>query len=175
MAKPQTTNQTAEPVAGLPQMPAAFGLKPRKHYLPWEHARTRLEKSRNYWIVSAGKDGRPHAMPVWGFWMDDTLYFGTARQTRKWRNLAGNPNVVVHLESGDDVVIIEGIAREVDLANKPLIDRMKKLSEKKYGMFMPPDPKAHVVVAVKPRVALAWSESGMQDTATRWVFPKSGS
>src|SRR5438128_11769 len=115
MPKSKTANASpasrAEPKADLPVMPAEFGLKPRETYLPWKHAVERLEGSRIYWICTAGADRRPHAMPVWGFWIDDTLYFGTGRDTRKARNLAQNPAVVVHLESGDDMVVIEGTAR----------------------------------------------------------------
>ena len=159
---------TAEPKAGLPAF-KDYGLKPRKQYLPWKHATERLEKSRSYWIVTAGGDGRPHAMPVWGFWLDDTLYFGTGRKSRKWRNLEANPRIVVHLESGDDVVIVEGTAREVRLS-KSDIARLKPISQKKYGMWMPPNPKENVLVAVKPRKAFAWTEKDFPNNATRWVF-----
>jgi predicted TIM-barrel fold metal-dependent hydrolase len=37
--------------------------------LPWSWADTRLSSSRNFWIVTASRDARPHAMPVWGVWM----------------------------------------------------------------------------------------------------------
>ncbi len=163
---------TSQPLADLPIMPADFGLKPRKSYLPWSHAVERLEKARNYWIVTATPDGTPHAMPVWGFFIDNALYWGTGRETRKWRNLARNPRVVVHLESGDDVIIVEGEAQEVLEANEPeLFAKLKAASQKKYGMWMPLDPKKHVAVRVIPRKVLAWSEQGMPDTATRWRFP----
>src|SRR5437016_13514736 len=120
-----TRANTAEPKAGLPAFPKDYGLKPRKEYLPWKHATERLQKSRNYWIVTAGRDGRPHAMPVWGFWFAGTLYFGTGRGSRKWRNLHSNPRIVVHLESGDDVVILEGTAREVSLSERETIAKLK--------------------------------------------------
>src|SRR5215468_11807454 len=75
-----------EPVGlqvGLPHVPSLYGLKPRKQYLPWSHARERLEGSRNYWICTTRPDGRPHSIPVWGFFVDDVLYFGTAKLSRK--------------------------------------------------------------------------------------------
>jgi hypothetical protein len=84
-----------EPTATLPKMAPEFGLKPRADYLPWSYAVGKLEKARNYWRKGA-------------------IYFGTARDSRKWRNLAANPNIVIHLESGEDVVI-EGIAREITI------------------------------------------------------------
>ena len=167
---PNTEARTAEPIAGLPRMAAEFGLKPRQRYLPWSHAASRLEESRNYWIVTVGRGGEPHAMPVWGFWRNGAIYFGTARDSRKWRNLEANPKVVVHLESGDDVVVVEGVAREV--TDKQEIAALSPLSEKKYGMWMPLDPKKHVAVAVNPRKVFAWSEKNIQATATKWFFPR---
>src|SRR5437868_6624995 len=85
--------------------------------LVWDWVDVQMEKSRNYWIASSGTDGKPHAAPVWGVWMDGALYFSTSPTSRKARNLSANPDVVVHLESGDDVVILEGrIEHEHDLA-----------------------------------------------------------
>jgi nitroimidazol reductase NimA-like FMN-containing flavoprotein (pyridoxamine 5'-phosphate oxidase superfamily) len=165
---PNIESRATEPVAGLPRMAAEFGLKPRKRYLPWSHAASRLEESRNYWIVTVGRSGEPHAMPVWGFWCNGAIYFGTARDSRKWRNLEANPKVVVHLESGDDVVVVEGVAREV--TDKEEIAALRPLSEKKYGMWMPLDPKKHVAIAVNPRKVFAWSEKNIQATATKWFF-----
>jgi len=106
--------------ASLPDVPAMYGLKPRKQYLPFGHAEERLAKARNYWICTTRPDGRPHSIPVWGFWIDGAVYFGTARTSRKARNLVHTPAVSIHLESGDDVVILEGTAVEVDISNKAI-------------------------------------------------------
>src|SRR2546425_1061199 len=81
--------------------------------LPWSWAVERLLAARNYWICSTRPDGPPHAAPVWGLWLDDAVWFSTDRASRKGRNLLASPTVVVHLESGDDVVILEGEAELV--------------------------------------------------------------
>jgi hypothetical protein len=47
-------------------------------------------------------------MPVWGLWMDGRFIFSTDPATRKARNFQANPRVVIHLESADDVVVLEG-------------------------------------------------------------------
>jgi hypothetical protein len=60
------------------------------------------------WLGTTRPDDRPHVMPVWGVWIDDIVYFGTAPDSVKALNLASNPAAVVHLESGNDVVIVEG-------------------------------------------------------------------
>ncbi|MBI5103510.1 MAG: pyridoxamine 5'-phosphate oxidase family protein [Solirubrobacterales bacterium] len=76
--------------------------------LTWAHVDRHLRNSRNYWLATVRDDGRPHAMPVWGVWDGRALWFGTSPTSVKGRNLRRDPRAVVHLESGDDVVILEG-------------------------------------------------------------------
>jgi len=153
---------------GLPRVPPIYGLKPRKEYLPWTHVRKRLANARNYWICTARPDGRPHSIPVWGFFFDDTLYFGTGRSTRKARNLAHNPAVSVHLESGDDVVIVEGRVEAVHDSDKATFGKLDSASKAKYKMPLMTIPEETVIYAVRPRVVLAWTEKGFPKDATRW-------
>lgn len=164
--------QPADPAGcrvGLPNVPPMYGLKPRKQYLPFSHAAERLAKSRNYWICTSRPDGRPHSIPVWGFWIDGALYFGTARSSRKARNLAQNTAVSIHLDSGDDVVILEGVAVEVDLTNKSMRKKLDQASRAKYKMPMIVMPEA-MLYSVRPRVVLAWTEKDFPNNATRWEF-----
>jgi len=157
--------------AGLPDVPAMYGLKKRKEYLPFSHAEERLEKSRNYWISTSRPDGRPHSIPVWGFWMDGVLYFGTARASRKARNLAHNPAVSIHLESGDDVVILEGAVVEVDLSDKSTFKKIDSASRAKYQMPLMISPET-ILYSVRPKRVLAWTEKDFPNDATRWSFDK---
>lgn len=129
--------------------------------LPWSHVTERMAKPRNYWLATAGKDGRPHSMPSWGVWVDETFYFGGGGWTRKARNIAANPAVVIHLESGDDVVIFEGTAEEI--TDKALQTRIDDAYEAKYGIR-----HGTPVWALRPRVVFAWTK--FPDTTTRWVF-----
>jgi len=159
-------------LVGLPHIPANYGLKARKHYLPFSHAEERLTKSRNYWICTSRPDGRPHSIPVWGFWIDGAVYFGTARSSRKARNLAQNAAVSIHLDSGDDVVILEGNVVEVDLTDKPTFKKLDAASRAKYKMPLMVMPES-VFYAVRPRVVLAWTEKDFPHNATRWEFDSS--
>jgi general stress protein 26 len=154
---------------GLPHVPSMYGLKPRMQYLPFSHAEARLTNSRNYWICTARPDGRPHSIPVWGFWVDGALFFGTARASRKARNLAQNPAVSIHLESGDDVIILEGNAVEVDLTDKSRLPPLDAASRAKYKMPLMATPEV-VLYSVRPRVVLAWTENNFPNNATRWQF-----
>ena len=155
--------------AGLPHVPPMYRLKPRKHYLPFSHAEARLAQSRNYWICTSRPDGRPHSIPVWGFWIDGALYFGTGRSSRKARNLAYNAAVSIHLDSGDDVVILEGNAVEIDLSDKSQLKKLDAASRAKYKMPMVVGPE-NVLYSVRPRVVLAWTEKDFPNNATRWQF-----
>lgn len=91
---------------------------------------------------------------MWGVWLDDMLCFGTDRFSRKARNLAVNPALTVHLESGDDAVILEGVAEE--MTDPALLARFAEAYEAKYRW--------------RPDVAFAWRESDFPHTATRWDF-----
>ena len=95
-----------------PSMPDGYGVPDTDEgLLDWSWAVERLESALNYWFATTRPDGRPHAMPAWAVWLDGGLYFEGSPLTRRARNLAANPAVVVHLESGDEVVILEGEAR----------------------------------------------------------------
>jgi PPOX class probable F420-dependent enzyme len=74
--------------------------------------RSRLKNELVIWIVTAGKDRRPHAVPVW-FWWDGKTFLIYAVPGQKTRNVRENPYVELHLnsdEAGNDVVRIEGKA-----------------------------------------------------------------
>ena len=155
------------PQATRPHMPG-YGIQPAAKgagLLPWDFVEERMSKSMNYWIASTRPDGRPHATPVWGFWHAGVFYFGTGDESQKARNFAANPAVSVHLESGDEAVILEGVVVRVDDgAIKQAID---KASKKKYGMgIMGSSPLFQLHV----QRAFAWREQDFPTSATRWVF-----
>ncbi|MCI0440370.1 MAG: pyridoxamine 5'-phosphate oxidase family protein [Chloroflexi bacterium] len=158
-------------VASRPDMPKGYGILDAasgKGLLPWSWVDERMAKSRSYWIATTRPDGRPHVMPVWGVWLDGTLYFGTMRGSRKGRNLAANPEIVAHLESGDEAVIIEGIAEEV--SDGALLKRVYEVYSEKYSFEASAGDEATVTYALRPRLAMAWLESDFPSTATRWRF-----
>jgi len=165
----QAPAQPADGKVGLPQVPPLYGLKTPHQYLPFRHAERRLATARNYWICTVRPDGRPHSIPVWGFWLDGCLYFGTARSSRKARNLASNPALSIHLESGDDVIILEGQAVEVDLTHKPTLRKLDAASRAKYKMPIMIVPES-ILYRVRPRMVLAWTEKDFPTNATRWTF-----
>ncbi|MET0937756.1 MAG: pyridoxamine 5'-phosphate oxidase family protein [Gaiellaceae bacterium] len=52
----------------------------------WQWAVERLEVARNYWLATTKADGSPHAMPVWGLWLDGVVLFSTSPDSIKARN-----------------------------------------------------------------------------------------
>lgn len=150
-------------------MPKGYGISTGTGgMVAWADVETRLRKSKNYWIVTSRPDGRPHAMPVWGVWVNGAVCFGTERTSRKARNLAKNPALVVHLESGDSVVILEGTAREITASSE--IAAVDGAFLKKYRMKLTDVPGELFIVALKPRVAFGWQERSFPRSATRWQF-----
>ena len=168
-------NTQREPKAGRPLMPKDYGVpEGDEGALPWGWAVERLEQARNYWFGTSRPDGRPHAMPAWAVWLDGALYFEGSPETRRARNIAANPAVVVHLESGDEVVILEGEAREASPPERELARRLAEAFAAKYGQshdYRPgPDQWDNGGLwALRPSVAFAWSE--FPKNATRWRFP----
>ena len=106
---------------------------------------------------------------MWGFFVDDVLYFGTAKSSRKAKNLSHNPAVSIHLDSGDDVVIVEGKAVEVARADREIIAKLDAASKIKYKMPLMIVPES-VLYAVRPRIVLSWTEKDFPNNATRWEF-----
>jgi len=126
--------------------------------LPWSWAEERLVSAHNYWIATSG----PHASPVWALWRDGAVVFSCSPRSRKARELARDPRVVVHLESGDEVVIVEGEVQRV-VADAVLVDEY----ERKYAHRADPGEGWYRVV---PRRVLAWTEPGYPRDATRFDF-----
>jgi pyridoxamine 5'-phosphate oxidase-like protein len=162
------------PEAARPSFPGVYGIHDDEAgLLPWNWAAERLARARNYWVTTTTPAGSPHAMPVWGVWLDDAFYFSTSPHSRKARNLASNPATVVHLESGDDVVILEGHAAQV--TDGALLGRLSEDYSHKYELAVSFSVDGRPLFALRPQVAYAWQERDYPATATRFEFPTPGS
>src|SRR5262245_41139706 len=146
-----------EPRASRPHAPG-YGIAEGdtgEGLLPWSWAVERLERARNYFLSTTRPDGRPHAMVIWGIWVENIFYFSTGRDSRKARNLAANPNCVVCPEKAEEAVIVEGVADEVK--DKKLIGRLDKIYQSKYEWKL--DPKLGPIYAVRPTIAFGFIET----------------
>src|SRR5580700_11827425 len=126
--------------------------------MTWTEVAERLSAARNYWLGSTTASGAPHAAPVWGAVTGETLYLYSERSTVKARNLAIDPRVVVHLESGEDVLIVHGLAEdlgppaEVPSVVAALAAKYTRPQDRQY--LPDADPGFDVVYALRPRSAL---------------------
>lgn len=163
---------TRQPDPSRPHVPG-YGIPGTEEgMLPWSYVQERMQAALNYWISTANAKGQPHATPVWGVWVEDTLYFDGSPKTRRGREMAANPLVSVHLEDGSQVVILEGKVHELkqsplELRQKVAAEYTAKYSQRGYS----PDPgtwEQGGLYAFHPQLVFAWTQFP-QDT-TRWQF-----
>ncbi len=110
-----------------------------------------------------------------GVVVDDGLYFYTERDTVKARNLRADPRVVIHLESGDDVVIVRGTA---ELLGAPR-DRpdliaafAAKYSDPSDVQYVPAETDLlNEFYAVRPATAMLWLLDAYDSSQRRWTAP----
>ena len=79
------------------------------------HARTleRLETEQVAWLGTIGRDGYPHAVPIWFLWQDGRALIMSEPETAKVRNIRANDRVLLHLEAGADgeqLNVLPGVA-----------------------------------------------------------------
>lgn len=160
-----------QPKISRPRFPPGY-LENPKTLLDWEQVEARLAAAKNYWLSSVRPDGRPHSVPKWGVWVQNCFYFDGSPETRHARNIAHNPFVSVHLESGDNVVILEGTARAVEKPAPQLAALVARAYSDKYavhGYAPAPDQwNEGGLFEVTPRCVLAWTK--FTDDPTKFEF-----
>ncbi len=145
--------------------------------LPWSWADEHLTSSRNFWVVTASSNARPHAMPVWGVWLSDVERFGfsCAPRSRKARNIRDNPQIVIAPDNTVECVSVEGHAREISGADVDpyVVAYVRKYEEDPVkqaalGDFM----RAHTIFEMAPERAfgIIEREDEFAQRATRWVW-----
>ena len=63
-----------QPRAAAAKLPEGYNDTGEETPLDWAPVNERLEQSRHFWFSTADAGGRPHARPIWGAWIDNTLY-----------------------------------------------------------------------------------------------------
>lgn len=171
---PTEPSTSEEPTPSRPHMPG-YGLpEGSEGLMPWSWAEQRLEGSHNYWLATVRPDGRPHLMVIWGLWRGGVFYFSTGSQSRKARNLEGNPHCVIGTERSHEAVVVEGVAekvREVALLEELLPRYQHKYDYDMSAMQADILALREPIFAVRPSVAFGLEEQGSLQNATRWRFP----
>lgn len=164
---PKQTSEQSQPKADRPFAPGygIVGAEDGNGLLPWTWVARCMTACRTFWLstIHAG-DARPHVMPVWGVWVDDAFFFSTGRKSRKGQNLAANPACSVTNDDGEEAVIVEGSAEEVEDA--ATLERVAVAYTKKYKM----DPRSmgEPIFIVRPRTVFGFIEKSFPKSATRW-------
>jgi len=138
-------------------------------HIPWSNVDRRLASMREIWIATASPRGRPDAVPVWFWWDGSVAYFTCKAGTVKPRNIAHQPNVVLHNGDGTDPIILKGRAEVVTAAAE--LERVAAAYREKY---VDPGSGAQAAIndedevyRVTPRLVSAWSYSTAA-TKTDW-------
>ncbi len=161
----------SEPKVMRPQFPKGYVDHPSSS-VTWEYVSQRLRDSKNYWLCSVRPDGRPHVVPRWAVFIGGKVYYDGSSETRHARNVQGNPHVALHLESGDEAVILEGTAKPAgkpapELAQKIAADYRRKYADPGYA------PEADQwndggLYEFTPHQCLAWTK--FMEDPTKFVF-----
>ncbi|MDA0271227.1 MAG: pyridoxamine 5'-phosphate oxidase family protein [Chloroflexi bacterium] len=153
------------PRLGRPHFDPSYGITGDPEGASWPATEQKLAAARNYWVATTRAGGAPHAKPVWGLWQDGALWFGSAANSVTGRNLARDPRISVHLESGDDVVILEG---RVELTIPPR--EVMTASNRKYAMPEEHEAEGAAWYRLTPTTALTWRETDFLRTVAHWTF-----
>jgi nitroimidazol reductase NimA-like FMN-containing flavoprotein (pyridoxamine 5'-phosphate oxidase superfamily) len=140
--------------------------------VPWSEVEGRLAGAKNYWLCTVRPDGSPHAVPKWGVWVDGRIYFDGSPETRHARNIAANPRVVLHLESGDAATMVEGTVRAMarpSAAEARSVSAAYGAKYRREGYAPKPDQwDEGGLFVLTPRRVLAWTE--FTKDPTKFVF-----
>lgn len=159
------------PIIHRPKLPKGYADNPTS-FVDWKWVAAQLTESKNYWLSAVRPNGRPHVVPRWGVFIDNEFYYDGSPETRHAQNIMENPYVSLHLESGNQVVMMEGFSKPVDkpdpvFAIKLAETIVKKYSEDGYS------PKSNQwdeggLYVFKPRQCIAWTV--FYENPTKFVF-----
>ena len=140
-------------------------------FIPWSNVDRRLRATREVWVATASVTGAD-AVPVWFWWDGESLFFSTKSASRKARNIARQPAIVVHNGDGADPIIVKGDAERVtDLDELERVDRAYR--EKYVDPYSGVEATIYVqgdsVFRVRPRLVMAWSYATCS-SRTDWEF-----
>jgi hypothetical protein len=158
------TETDSGPGRARPAVPEGYGVPDSTDgLLSWSgDVEPRLVASLHYWLATVRPDGTPHSVPRWGVWLDGRFFYDGSPATRHARNVQANPACTLTLESGTEVVIVEGasVATRADAGD--LGTRLASAFEKYHPHGYSPGPDSWSgadgggLRVITPRRALAW-------------------
>ncbi|WP_151525819.1 pyridoxamine 5'-phosphate oxidase family protein [Serinicoccus kebangsaanensis] len=165
----------SSPQPGRPTFPDGYGVpETAQGQLTWDQVEPRLRDAQHYWLASVRPDGRPHSVPRWGVWLEGRFWYDGAPTTRHTRNVERNPAVTLTLESGTEVVIVEGESRATRADPDELGARLSEAFGKYADSGYSPGPDSWSgqdgggLRVITPQRALAWFS--FPTDCTRFTF-----
>lgn len=148
-----------------------YGQVSEHESLEWGWVDEQLTQAGTYWVV-ARTVGFPHPRPVWGIWRADRLFLSIGTPVTR-RALAADPMVTVHLDSGTDVVIVQGRTAGFSAEEAVVAEY-----DRKYDWSYDAAEYGRLAV-VSPSTIMAWRTAGWAgregfQRSGRWNFQASG-
>jgi hypothetical protein len=142
--------------------------------LSWPEVLELLAPARSYWLGTTNGDGSPHATPVWGVVTQEDFYIYSERSTAKARNLAIDNRALVHLESGEVVLIIHGCLDDVGRPGQSpdVMGALRvKYDASEDEQYLPSrDESFDILYVLRPKKALSWNLSDYENSQRRWTM-----
>lgn len=165
----------ARPVLENPTFPEGYVTRFSGRHVEWDTAMGWLADALHYWLATTRPDGTPHVVPRWGVWWDERFWYDGSPQTRHARNLVTNPACVLHLESGEQALILEGESRATGPLDMETGTALASEYARKYGPAYSPTADAWSgedgggMAVFTPHRGFAWSQ--FPDDVTRYRWP----
>jgi hypothetical protein len=134
----------------------------------WGWVEGELQAAGTYW-VTARPAGHPHPRPVWGVWHRDGLHLSIGSPVIA-REIADDRRLAVHLESGTDVVIVEGVVPDASPSAAQVLEAYRDKYGSDYDVAVLGE-----LTRVDPVTVMAWRTAGWagKDGFTecaKWTF-----
>jgi hypothetical protein len=130
-----------------------YGGPSDREALAWSWVEGCLTVAGTYWVVPRSP-GHPHPRPVWGVWHRERLHLSVGTPTFR-RAVVDDAAVTVHLDSGTDVVIVEGVVAPPATTSPTALAAY----DVKYDWTYQVDQYGDLAV-VEPTKVLAWRSAG---------------
>ena len=149
-----------------------YGVASDKAPLAWPWVEQQLAGASTYWI-NVRTRGHPHPRPVWGVWFVQQLYLSIGSPTLR-RSIREEPAVTIHLDSGTDVVIVEGLVTPSTAIVPALTEAYNQKYEWDYQVS-----RYGELTQVQPGKVMAWRTAGWAgresfQTTGCWIFEDQG-
>ncbi|MFG1867044.1 pyridoxamine 5'-phosphate oxidase family protein [Micromonospora arborensis] len=119
--------------------------------------RARLESDIDLWVATSGSPGGVHLIPLSFLWDGTAFVVSTPRDSVTGRNLLANGRVRLSLGPTRDVVIVDGTAEPVDIAD--LGPQMGDAFATKTGFDPSGLDEPYQYFVIRPRRIQAWREA----------------